>query len=368
MITLWLILIIMAALAAASILLPLVQPRAGESGGVSDTDIYRDQLAELERDVARGVIGRSEAEAARIEISRRLLNADARAGGGGAHRLSRAALAAVAATVPAVALGLYMAMGQPALPGQPLASRLQRGLENGDLRALVAQVERHLRSQPQDGRGWQVIAPVYANLGRFEDAAMAYRNAIRLLGASADRAGDLGEVLVLANGGVISAEARNAFEMALASDPRHSKSRFFLGLADQQQGNDAAAVERWSALLADAPADAPWREDVAARIAAARGTAQPGPTAGDVAAAQAMPAEERAAMIRSMVNGLDRRLAEQGGTGEEWGRLIRAYVVLQERDAAHATLERARAALAGRPEEMAQVAALAAQLGLEGGS
>ena len=368
MTTLWLILIVMAALAGALVVLPLVQRRSIEGEANSDAGVYRDQLAELEGERAQGLIGPSEAEAARIEIARRLLNANARASGQRASWLPRTAFAAVAAMVPAVALGIYGLIGNPSVPDQPLSARLEEGIQNRDLRALVAQVERRLRNAPQDGRGWQVIAPVYANLGRFEDAAFAYRNAIRVLGMSADRAADLGEVLMLAKGGVISAEARNAFVAGLAADPAHAKSRFFLGLADQQQGDADAAVERWSALLADAPADALWREDVAARIAAVRGTVQSGPGADDAPAADPMSPEDRAEMIRSMVNGLDRRLRDAGGTGEEWGRLIRAHVVLQERDAARLTLERARGALAGQPEEMARVSALAVALGLEGGS
>ena len=108
----------------------------------------------------------------------------------------------------------YLTLGSPRLPGQPLQARRDAPLQNTLARRLVAQVEAHLEKNPEDGRGWEVVGPVYMRLGRFEDAVKARRNALRLLGASADREADLGEALIGGANGVVTAEAKAAFERA----------------------------------------------------------------------------------------------------------------------------------------------------------
>src|SRR3954454_10308064 len=301
--TLWFLFAVMTAAAVFAVLWPLGRGAAGRRSG-SDLEVYRDQIAELARDRAAGLIGEDEAEAARVEVARRLLAAaeqsrmDAAPGHGGTLR-RRAAALGVLAGMPAVALGLYLALGSPDLPGQPIADRAAAPVQNRGLDALVAQVETHLAKNPEDGRGWEVVAPVYMRFGRSEDAVKAWRNAIRLNGASADRESSLGEALMALANGVVTDDSKAAFERALALDAKLPKARFFLGVAAHQDGQGDKAISIWRALLSEAPADSPWTGMVRETLARVEGgiapaeqpaasIPAPGPSAEDVAAADKM--------------------------------------------------------------------------------
>jgi cytochrome c-type biogenesis protein CcmH len=253
---------LMTAAAMLALLWPLSRTRAAASAQAADVAVYRDQLAELERDRARGLIADSEAEAARIEVSRRLLSAaDARndeAPAAGA--LSRRRIAAVLALagIPLIAGALYLSLGSPGLPAAPLAARLAKPPEQQDLALLVQRIETHLARNPDDGRGWEVLAPVYLSAGRFDDAVAARANALRLLGATAAREADHGEALTLQARGVVTAEARAAFDRSTALDANNAKALFFLGLAAEQDGKPADARAIWGRLAASAPPGDPW--------------------------------------------------------------------------------------------------------------
>jgi cytochrome c-type biogenesis protein CcmH len=316
-------------------------------------------MRELERDRSAGLIGSAEADAARVEISRRLLAAD----GAQAHASTvslapwRRRFIAVAAmlALPLGAVPLYLALGFPGLPDQPLAARTN-GPENRSIAALVAQVEDRLERNPQDGRGWEVLGPVYMRLGRFDDAVRARRNALRLLGANAAREGDLGEALAAAANGVVTAEAKNAFDRALALDANDPRAKFFIGVAAQQDGRNAEAAAIWRKLLAKAPADAPWAQVVRQSLARldnpATETAAAGPSSADVAAAAEMSPEVRVQMVRGMVERLAERLARDGSDLDGWVKLVRAYVVLGDHERARAAAADARHALAGDPGKL----------------
>ena len=182
---------------------------------------------------------------------------------------ARAATIAVAVALPLLALGLYLAYGSPRLPDQPLAARLQDPSSDQNLEALVARVEARLREHPEEGEGWDVIAPVYMGWQRYADAADAYAQAIRLLGESAKRLSGQGQALVLANNGVVTEEARRALERAVALDQTLLEPRILLAIAKEQDGQFQAAIEDWRALLDKAPKDAPWRAMVEKKIATA---------------------------------------------------------------------------------------------------
>ena len=262
---LWLILVLMTTGALGAVVWPMLRARGMTAAG-SDVIVYRDQLEEIERDRTDARIGSVEAEAARVEVSRRLLAAaDAEnakpveTGSGGRRRI--VAAAAVVVVISLLAVTLYAVLGSPDLPGQPLAARTNGGgdnLEGNTILQLIARVEAHLEENPDDGRGWEIVAPVYMKLDRYEDAAKARRRAIALLGATAVREVDLGEALTAAANGVISEEAQAAFNRAIALDAENFKAQFYLGLAAEQDGNTAEAARLWRALIAKAPADAPW--------------------------------------------------------------------------------------------------------------
>ncbi|MBN8999666.1 MAG: c-type cytochrome biogenesis protein CcmI, partial [Rhizobiales bacterium] len=305
----------------------------------------------------------------RIEIARRLLKpADAvptgEPSGAGSRRLG--VLAAVV-LLPAIAIATYLSLGSPDYGDQPLAER-RAATGDSELDTLVAKVEAHLADQPEDGKGWEVLGPVYMRVGRFEDAARAFDNSRRLNGATPDRDALYGEALTRVHGGLVTADAQKAFESALAGDPQNVRARFYLAIALGQSGRRDEAAAAWKALIASAPADAPWLPAANAELARLDGApaapAAPGPTAEDVAAAAQQSPQQRQQMIEGMVGGLAARLDASPDDVEGWARLFRAYIVLGRPDDAAAALERARKALAGKPELLAGVEKAAAENGV----
>lgn len=369
--------IILACLTAA-VLYGLLRPLAGGRGNDPARDafnaaVYRDQLAEVKSDRARGLIGEAEAEAARLEIARRLLAADGKDSApdiinGGFP--AKAAMVVVAVMLPVAALGLYLTYGSPRLPDQPLAVRLQDPANEQNLAALVSRVEARLREHPEEGEGWEVIAPVYMGWRRFGDAAQAYAQAIRLLGPSAQRLSGQGQALVLKNDGVVTEDARKALEQALALDPTLLEPRILIAIAKEQDGQYVAAVEDWRGLR-DKREDAAWRDMVEKRIEAAEahlaGTprADPGPSPADIATIERMAPVERQAMVEQMVQGLAARLAQVGDDLPGWLKLVRAYSVLDRKEDAAKALARAKSQFSGNTQAIEQLDALAAELGLK---
>ena len=273
-------------------------------------------------------------------------------------RRRRAASAVALSAVPLLALAVYGAYGAPHLPAQPLSARLDDDPQRLDLAAAVSRVEAHLAQNPEDGRGWEVIAPVYLRAGRIEDAVKAYAKVVQYLGESGPRLAALGEAMVIGGNGVVSAEARTVFERALKADGGQMTARLFLALALEQDGALEAARSRYAEILAASPPGAPWAEGVRQRMARLPG----GEAAAGVAA---LPDADRQATIRGMVEGLAARLETQGGSLDEWQRLIRSYTVLGDPDRASATLAKARTALARDPSAAERLDALARDLGVK---
>jgi cytochrome c-type biogenesis protein CcmH len=360
----WIIFAAMTGAAVFALLWPLGRRSADVFAETADAkSLYRSQLAEIERDLGRGLLGGAEADAARTEAARRLLHAAE----GEAHpegesepalRRRRAASALALSCVPLLALLLYGALGSPSHPDQPLAARLQQAPSQQDFELALARIETHLAANPSDGRGWAVIAPVYLRQGRFDDAARAFAAAIRHDGTSADRLAGLGEARTLAAGGVVTAEALQAFTDAVALDAKNPRARFFLAIAKEQDGNNDGAIAALRALLADAPPKAAWTAMVQQRL---EGLA-PGSTTGSAIAS--LPAADQQAAIRGMVDGLAERLRQGGGTLPEWVRLIRSQLVLGNRPAAVEAMATARQRLARDADAMAQLDALAGELNL----
>jgi cytochrome c-type biogenesis protein CcmH len=355
----WFVLAGMAACAVLAAVWPLLRasPGAKADPAGNEAAFYKAQLEEIKRDVDRGLLPQGEAESARAEAARRLIAA---ASGlpvapppARRHRIAAAVLIAVG--LPAIAFPLYARLGQPALPDAPLASR--QTAPQIDIAAAVAAVEKRLIEKPDDGKGWAVIAPVYMRLERYSDAAHAYSEALRLLGEDPLRRAAYGEALVAAAGGVVTDEARQAFDRALAEQPGQPQARFYRALAEEQDGKKADAARDYQSLLADSPPDAPWRSVVNARLAALNG--EPAPATD----AAAIPEAQRP-MIEGMVSRLATRLASNGGSVDEWSRLIRAYTVLHEADKAKAALADAHKALASNANAVASLDALARDLGL----
>ena len=384
--SLWLAFALMTAAAIFAVLWPLGRRKAAAGG--SDIAVYRDQLDEIVRDRAEGRIGEAEAEAAKIEVSRRLIAAAdaAETRQGAAPTADTAApwrrrIAALVGLIllPIGASALYMVLGSPQLPGQPLAARMASVQQDRSIQTLVAQVESHLERNPNDARGYEVIAPVYLRMGRFADAVNARRKVIALAGESSERQSDLGEALAAQGNGVVTVDAKAAFERAIALDPKNIKALFFIGIAAEQDGDRHKAAAIFTTMLRDAPTDAPWvpvvREALTrvggtppatAAAPSAPSTEQPGPSAADVSAAGQMSEKDRGDMIRGMVARLADRLKENGDDIAGWQRLLRAYMVLGERDKAKSAADDARKALATDPGKLRQIDDMIKSLGLQG--
>lgn len=354
--TLWFVFALMTAAAIFAVLWPLGR-KPGPPRDGSDTAVYRDQLTEIDRDASAGLIAGPEADAARVEISRRLLAAAdaAQPAPAAISTPVRRAVAVLAlAGLPLLAVAVYLPLGSPRLPDFPLAERRETPSATEPLDRLVAQVEAHLEKNPGDGRGWSVLAPVLFKLGRFDAAVLAYRNSIATNGDTAERRSDLGEAIAAAANGVVTAEAKSEFERAVALNAEVIKARYFLGLAAEQDGHADKAATIWRAMLSGAPADAPWRAGVEAALARLGGPGAPALSEDAIAAVRGMNDGDRNAMIRGMVERLAGRLKDDGSDVQGWLRLVRAYMVLGERDKAAIAQTDARQALGNDAERLRQ--------------
>jgi len=391
--TLWIVLAVLCIAAVLAVLIPLARTGVTvRASAEADLSVYRDQLDEVERELSRGAIEAGNAEAARTEVARRMIAAEARGREGldaSPHRLSARVVSwSAVAAVPLVSFALYLAIGSPLLPGQPLQARLAAPVEDLDLQTLIGRIERHLADNPNDGKGWEVLAPVYLQIGRTEDAVEAWRSAIGLLGATPERLGNYGEALVTAAEGVVGIEARHVFEAALAAAPDSPLPRFYLAMAAEQDGDWQDAAARWRQLVADAPADASWRPTAVQRLAAAEqamggapgaassdvaaasgatagGAAAPGPTADQVAAAAEMTEAQRGDFIATMVERLEARLAADGQDLDGWLRLARSRSVMGDNGAARQALASARRHFPDDAEAAARIEETARELGLD---
>ncbi|MGO7908463.1 c-type cytochrome biogenesis protein CcmI [Rhizobium leguminosarum] len=382
----WILVAVLTAALAVILLYPLLRgAKAAENIRAGEAAVYRDQLRELDRDLNGGLITPEEADYARAEIGRRLIavSADEPAETPKPARHHRFTEAFVLLVLPVLGLCLYLTTGRPDLPSQPLEARLEN--PGNDVAVLITKAERHLAEKPDDGKGWDVLAPIYFRTMRVNDAQVAYRNAIRLLGPSPVRLDGLAETLMAVSDGVVTEEARQVLEQSLTLEPDNPRARFYIALSMEQAGRLDEARQAFEALAKQSPADAPWLPLVNEHIAmnggaksgadpaapgagpAASGANQaaPGnPTQQDVAAAETMSAGDRQQMIRGMVDSLDAKLSEDPNNFEGWVRLVRSYAVLNDKDRAAGALKRGLAAFPPPGEQGRQLLALARELGI----
>ena len=365
----WIVFAAMTAAVVSALLVPVIRNR-GRAHTVDrnahDRAVFRDQLAELERDVQRGTIGAAEAEAARNEISRRLIAVAEVTPDQGKRPALGVPVAAILAAllIPAIALPLYLKAGSPNLPDVPLAVRIADAEQNSDFDALILKVEKHLASNPDDLQGWKVLAPTYQRLERWGDAAEAYRNILRLSTADAATLADYGEALVMQGQGMVSAEAHALFTKALALDAKLPKARFYDALALKQEGKTDAAKAAFQSFLTDSPPDAPWRSMVTSEIDSLTGR-PPALDSKTMADAANMSADDQQAMIRSMVDGLEEKLAANPDDLDGWLRLIRARAVLGDTDKAKTAYDKALTQFSGNGDALAQIAGLGREMNIQ---
>lgn len=371
----WLLFAVLTGAAVMAVLAPLALRGKARDASAADIAFFKEQIAEIERERDEGRLDATESEAAKTEAARRLLRAEAapKARSGSSRRAALLAALIAIVVIPAVSLSLYLQIGKAEMPDMPLTARLESAPDRGDLAGAVARIEQHLREHPDDGRGFEVVAPYYLRTGRGEEAINAFSQALKLLGATAERHAALGQARMIVAQGKVTAEAKKDFEAALALDPNDAPARYYLGLGAQQAGEKEKAIEIFARLEADAPADAAYLPAVKRRLAELRGERAPeaapaaqGPGSAQGRAIAAMPAQQRDAAIRGMVDKLAARLESRSDDVEGWLRLIRAYSVLAEPEKAKKALVDARKALAGKEEEVARIDALAKELNIGG--
>jgi cytochrome c-type biogenesis protein CcmH len=418
--TLWIILTLMVAVAAAVLTIPLVRRHEARADARTATlAVLRDQLADVDVQLAAGTIPPADAEGLRTEIKRRMLAAG-HIPEGTARPMGSKALAGVAiglsAMVALAAGAMYATMGQPGMGGQsgpvtaaagaPTAAPAEAEAA-GEVAALVAGLERKMQENPSDPEGWRMLGWSYFQVSRFADAAAAYAKAVALKPDGVGFQSAYGEALVQAGDGQVTPAAAEAFRKAKAQDGSDARARYFLGVLKQQQGDAKGALDDWITLLGESAGDAPWvpqlrgiieetalsaKIDVSARLAAIKpptsggatvaappmpgvaGAAaaaappgvMPGPSPDQVAGAAAMTAKDRNAMITGMVEGLAAKLKANPKDEAGWLRLMRARTVLGDNAAATRARNDALAAFAGDAATQARIRAAAVEMGIAG--
>jgi cytochrome c-type biogenesis protein CcmH len=337
----WLIFTGMTAAVVAALLVPFTRKSFGSLNSDAEFDraVYRDQLQELERDQGRGLIGAAEAEAARNEISRRLLQVAKSKTFATGNQYSLLAVL----LVPLVALPIYANYGNPRLPDVPLQERLKGAIANQDFAALVATVETHLAEAPNDIEGWKVLAPAYKREKRWIDAAEAYANVLRLSPPTSETITDFGEMLVFANEGMVTDEAERAFTEALKLEAMNPRAKFYYDMALKQEGKAPALSDEQ---IAAGQAKAPALSDE------------------QLAAGQAMSTQDQTAMIAGMIDGLEQKLGNDSRDLEGWKRLIRARRISNEIDKAKISLNLAMNIFKDEPASLNVLQGLAKELGI----
>ncbi len=334
-----------------------------------DLSVYRDQLREIDNDLARGVIKAAEAEGARLEIQRRMLKlAPAQAAEPEAMDAPRrrwtlrrlVPLATLGVALPAAAIALYVSIGSPDLPSRPFAEiRHASGLQDQSIDAAVTTLKERLEREPDDLNGWVMLGRSLIVLERHGEAVAALKRAAALSGDKTEIVAALAEAMVFEANGVVTPEAGRLFAAAREKTPNDAAALYYIGMANAQAGDPKTALAIWETLAAVTPGDAPWRDGLvtlmkqaaaelgvepkvlppppesktaATQEGGASGT--PGPTADDMAAAASMSPDEQQAMIGSMVERLAARLKDEPDDLEGWRRLAKAYRVLGEADKA----------------------------------
>ncbi|RCK31486.1 cytochrome C biogenesis protein [Thalassospira xiamenensis] len=414
--TIWIVLGALTALVAGYVLWPILRNARSADADTNedrladmdedelqrDLAVYRDQLAEIGRDIERGVLTEGQADAARTEVQRRILATDQRIAkrhqsGEAANRVSRLrpAVAIFTLLLFAGGVGLYLDLGRPDLRDRPIASRTDEIMaarqasdndanRNAALNRAVQDLSNRLLENPDDLKGWELLGASLMALGRPEEAQTAYLEAVKQSGRDGDYLAMYAESVIRTNNGQVNTIARGALEEAAKSGSTDPRIQYFLGLADAQNGNVAAAVDRWIALVNGAPSDAGWLPMVLARIeeaALAQGiditgritvtppvasNAPGGPSREDMEAAAEMTPEERQEMILGMVSQLADKLAENPQDPEGWARLMRAYMVIGQPDQAKQAYDTARQEFAGDTALLTRFAGLADELGIPG--
>lgn len=375
----WALIAVAALGAVAALLWPLLRaPTAQQDRAAYNVAVFQDQLKEVDRDVERGVLTPAEADAARLEIQRRIIAAgkaheEAAATDSPGRRKLTAGVLAV--TVPALALAAYLSVGQPMVPAAAPGAG-SHDADTAQIAKMVEQLVAKVAANPKDTEGLMLLARTYRQLGRFDQSIETYQK-LTALQPDADTFAGLGEAETAAAGGNVTPEAHAAFMKALGFDRNEPRARFYLGLEHALKGDAKTAIAIWRDLADSSPPDAPWvpvvRQEMA-QVAQAAGippmSVTPAhpldilPAETSTAAAAPPPADssgfspEQRQMIEGMVGGLAARLAQNPNDFDGWMMLGKSYTVLKKAEDAAKAYEKAMALKPGEIQPKLQFAAL----------
>lgn len=340
--------------AALCVLLPLWRAQPKSISNIEfDKALYKARVLEIEKDVSLGRLTPEAAKTAISEEGRKLISLASPAEAKTSNSVFGSWSVKGAQTfglilLPLAAIGIYLSLGNPEMPDAGLASRLAVPPEQQSIDDLVARAEAHLSKNPQDVRGWAVLAPVYTRVGRLQDALNAWSSVYRLAPETPEIRATLGESMIAAANGVVTSEARQLFEAELKTNNASAKARFYLAMALGQEGKHQEAVGAWQELIKGGSSQSPWMEAAqeflaqsakAANIELAPAIA--GPSQEQVEAASEMSAEDRNEMISGMVAGLAEKLDGEPNNKQGWQQLIRSYKVLGRNADAEVAIEKA---------------------------
>jgi cytochrome c-type biogenesis protein CcmH len=310
-----------------------------------------------------------------------------------ARRFSPATIALVLAgllAAAAIAIALYRSSGGGGEEtGNVSANAMAPQQQAGNIDAMAAALRERLRQEPDNDRGWFMLGMSYRESGRFAQAEQAFRRASELAPRNASYLAYLAEIL-LANGhDNPPAEATALFRRALAIEPRNPQARYYLATIKDMGGDHRGAIDDLVALVREAPADAPWVEqvrgaavaiaqdnhiDISGRLPPPRApqgstasAAIPGPTPEQMQAARSIPPGQQDQMVRTMVDGLAARLRQNPRDADGWIRLMRSRMVLNDATAAGESLRSGLAAFQGDAATQARLRAAAHDLNIPGG-
>lgn len=406
--TFWIITLAMAVIVVLWLISAMRRAAANPLPDATDFDVqvYRDQLAEVERDIARGIVPEEDAVRIRTEISRRILSSDSAASDAASER-GGGPQTGIAIVLAVVLVGgsvlLYRELGAPGYGDLALADRMAMaeemrnnrpdqatavaslppntalGDQNDDFLILMQRLRETVADRPDDLQGSILLAQNEARVGNFTAAAKAQENVLRLKGdaLAAEDITDYAELLILAAGGYVSPEAETALRAALVQDDQEGRARYYMGLMMIQTGRPDIAFRIWDTLLRRGPESASWIAPIQAQIMTAAalagvnytmpaigGGAGAGPSLEDIEAASEMTAEERMDMIGGMVEGLSNRLATDGGPPEDWARLITSLAIMGNPDQALAIFNNAMEVFGDDPGARDIIVAAGSQAGV----
>ncbi len=382
----WIVCALLTALGITFVIRPLLRNTSPHcDGNETGVAIYHDQLQEIDRDFERNLIDTEEAKAAKLEVSRRLLAADAairkksdlRSGTQSSNKVHEHLAMVLAGVIVVFTMGGYLLIGSPGLPSRPHAERVKADPASVPIGELIARVEARLRENPDDARGWDVIAPVYLRQEKYIKAVQAFQRAIQLNGESEKRLAQYAEAMLGANNGDVSDAVATVYRRLLKLRPDDLVAHFWLAVRHQQQNRSEQAVSGYRQLLARQDLPPAMRQLITNRIAALGGQisppAQPVPDDSGKVAAPSQEArqemarlspEERQKRINAMVDSLANRLREDGGELSEWQRLILVLSVLGKTEEAKQAYRDALRAFKDKPQEIQSLNTFAAQLGV----